>query len=201
MRNRLALTSLILAFVLLIPGVTRPILELSGSVDKARLVALGKQVVADTPGLMPMLSGMAMNLLDNLDVSGSIPAYRKSRSIVGAVGELFDSGNYLVGFLVMLFSVIVPVVKAGLLLFSMAAPRHAHSQRAFSVANLISKWSMADVFVVATIVAFLAANATRDMGEIFTLDARFGSGFYFFLGYCLLSILSAQLLRSSGPRA
>ncbi|HGG58666.1 MAG TPA: paraquat-inducible protein A [Gammaproteobacteria bacterium] len=196
MRNRLALLSLILAFVLLIPGVTRPILELRGSVDKAQLVALGKQVVADTPGVMPMLSGMAMNLLDGLDVSGSIPAYRKSRSIVGTVGELFNSGNHVVGFLVMLFSIIVPVVKAGLLLFGMVAPRHAWGGTAFGVAGLISKWSMADVFVVATIVAFLAANATRDMGEIFILDARFGAGFYYFLGYCLLSILSAQLLRS-----
>ncbi len=73
--------------------------------------------------------------------------------------------------------------------------------RAGQVANLISKWSMADVFVVAVIVAYLAAQATQNMGEIFVLDARFGSGFWFFLGYCLLSIASAQLMpvRREGP--
>ncbi len=195
MNKRLAIVVLLLAYLALIPGVSRPILELQGSVDKAQLVELGKQMVVTSPGMMPMLSGMALKFLDSVDVEGSIPAYQKSRSILGTVGELFDSGNYLVGFLVMLFSVIVPVCKGGLLLFSLLTPRAMHKHRSVMVANLISKWSMADVFVVAVVVAFLAANATHNMGEIFTLSARFGPGFYFFLGYCLLSLVSAQLMK------
>ena len=197
MNKRLAIVVLLLAYLALIPGVSRPILELQGSVDKAQLVELGKQMVVTSPGMMPMLGGMALKFLDSVDVKGSIPAYQKSRSILGTVSELFDSGNYLVGFLVMLFSVIVPVCKGGLLLFSMLTPQAMHKHRSVTVANLISKWSMADVFVVAVVVAFLAANATQNMGEIFTLSARFGPGFYFFLGYCLLSLASAQLMRPS----
>ena len=58
----------------------------------------------------------------------------------------------------------------------------------------IGKWSMADVFVIAIMVAYLAAVASKDMDELFSLEAEFSSGFYYFLGYCLLSILASQLL-------
>lgn len=194
-RNQLGIICLIAAFVLLIPGVIQPILKLQGTVDKAQLVDLGKQVVAGNPGIAPMISGMALSLLDNLQISGSIQAYEKSRSILGTVGDLFRSKNYVVGFLVMLFSVIVPLIKGGLLLFSQFSQNKLWKHRSYTIASLISKWSMADVFVVAVVVAFLAANSSQDMGEIFSLNASFGSGFYFFLGYCLLSILSAQLMR------
>ncbi len=195
LRNLLALSLLLLSFLLLVPGVTRPILTLNGSLDKAKVVDLGKSLISDNPNLMPMVAGVANSLLDSLNVTGRIEAYQKTRSILGTVRELFDAGHALVGFLVMLFSVIVPVTKGLLLLASYLLRTSRWSASAAGFANLISKWSMADVFVVATVVAFLAANATRDMGEIFVLEARFGDGFYYFLGYCLLSVLSAQLMR------
>ena len=53
---------------------------------------------------------------------------------------------------------------------------------------------MADVFVIAIMVAYLAAVASKDMEELFSLEAEFASGFYYFLGYCLLSLLASQLL-------
>jgi uncharacterized paraquat-inducible protein A len=59
---------------------------------------------------------------------------------------------------------------------------------------MISKWSMADVFVVAIIVAYLAANATQQTETLFSLNAQFMPGFFYFLSYCILSIASAQLL-------
>ncbi|MGF1548349.1 MAG: paraquat-inducible protein A [Thiotrichales bacterium] len=193
-RTQLSLAVLLLAFILLVPGITQPMLTLNGSLDKARVVDLGKQMITNHPNLMPMVASVANSLLDSLDLSGRIQAYEKTRSILGTVKELFDSGNPLVGFLIMLFSVIVPVTK-GLLIVLGTVTRTLHwRQYSFQISNLISKWSMADVFVVAIVVAYLAANASRDMGEIFVLEARLGSGFYYFLGYCLLSVLSAQLM-------
>jgi hypothetical protein len=53
---------------------------------------------------------------------------------------------------------------------------------------------MADVFVIALIIVFLGANSS-DSGLIET-TAELEIGFYFFLGYCLLSIISSQLLAS-----
>jgi len=52
---------------------------------------------------------------------------------------------------------------------------------------------MADVLVIAIIVAFMAANASN-MGGLLDMDARFEPGFYFFLGYCTFSILSMQVI-------
>jgi hypothetical protein len=52
---------------------------------------------------------------------------------------------------------------------------------------------MADVFVIAIIVAFMAANAST-VGVLLNLGARFEPGFYFFLGYCIFSILSIQVI-------
>jgi uncharacterized paraquat-inducible protein A len=192
--NLFAIALLLISYALLIPGISKPLMTLTGTVDKAELVELGKQLVATNPDIMPMIGGMAIKLLDTLNVTGEIQAYEKTRSILGTVKELFDSKNYLVSFLVMLFSVVVPVIKGTLLLVSTWIPEISIKERLVSIASLISKWSMADVFVVAVIVAYLAANASSNMGEIFTLNATLGSGFYFFLGYCLLSLLSAQLM-------
>ena len=60
----------------------------------------------------------------------------------------------------------------------------------------LSKWSMADVFVVGVFVAFLAANAIRKEAGLLSFQAELGLGFYCFLGYCILSILSSQILAS-----
>jgi uncharacterized paraquat-inducible protein A len=64
--------------------------------------------------------------------------------------------------------------------------------------TFIAKWSMADVFVVAVLIAYLAAEATQTPpGEasavpLMAFDATFGPGFYWFAGYCLFSLASQQ---------
>ncbi len=68
-----------------------------------------------------------------------------------------------------------------------------NSGKAFIISSVISKWSMADVLVIAIIVAFMAANPSN-MGGLLDMDAQFESGFYFFLGYCIFSILSMQVI-------
>ncbi len=193
-KSILPVALLLLSFAVLIPGISKPLMTLTGTVDKTELVELGKELVATHPDIMPMIGGMAVKLLDNLNVSGDVQAYEKTRSILGTVKELFNSKNYLVSLLVMLFSVIIPLSKGLLLLTSLWIPEVRIKKRLVGIANVISKWSMADVFVVAVIVAYLAANASGDMGEIFSMTATLGSGFYFFLTYCILSLLSAQLM-------
>ena len=195
MRRRTGLLVLLLAYLLWLPGVTQPLLTLTGSIDKARVMALGRELVADSPGVLPWVGGMAASLLEKVEVSGQIQAYEKTRSIVGTVAELANSGNLIVAFLVALFSIVIPLTKGGLLAFAALRPGSPRARAGKRISDLISRWSMADVFVVAVIVAYLAANATRNMDEIFTLDARMGAGFYCFLAYCLLSIAASQLMR------
>jgi len=56
---------------------------------------------------------------------------------------------------------------------------------------------MADVFVVAIFVAYLAANGIRESRALVDFNSSLGVGFYYFLGYCLVSIAATQLLTGS----
>ena len=58
-----------------------------------------------------------------------------------------------------------------------------------STINVVSKWAMADVFVVGLWILFLSAN-TMD-----SVTASMGPGFYYFTGYCLMSILGFQVYK------
>ena len=62
-------------------------------------------------------------------------------------------------------------------------------RRCIELLHAVGKWSMADVFVVAVLVAFLAA------GKDAYRSAHLGPGLYAFAAYCLLSMLAAQLAR------
>ncbi len=187
---------MLIAIGLLIPGITKPILVLTGTVDRAEMVDLGMQALAESPDVPGIMLSLAEQLVKQLDIKGEIPAYDKTRSIVGTVEELYDARQFLVSFLIALFSIVVPAIKS-LLMVVAALFRNKLGQLSETITRLISKWSMADVFVVAIIVAFLAANATQQTEELFSLSAEFGEGFYYFLGYCLLSILSMQVMASS----
>ncbi len=72
----------------------------------------------------------------------------------------------------------------------------------------IAKWSMADVFVVALFIAFLAAQASQTTNPsaeppLIAFSAHFGAGFYWFAAYCIFSLASQQatLRLVTAPRA
>ncbi|MEM9057767.1 MAG: paraquat-inducible protein A [Pseudomonadota bacterium] len=192
-RRLIALIVLGLAFVCLVPGVTLPVLDLSGSVEKREVAELGKQMISGSNSLS-MFGGIAERLIDSMDTDGEIGVYYQRRSILSTVRDLAITGHVLVAFLVILFSVFVPVIKGVLVVYGNVGADSPGRQRASRLANALSKWSMADVFVIAIFIAFLAARGSKDAGELVHFDATFGQGFYFFLGYCLLSIASAQLM-------
>lgn len=185
---------LIAAYVMLYPGLTEPLLTLTGTVAKADLVEVGKQVIVDSPDTNALIDTVTVALLDQIEISGDVEAYNKTRSILGTIRDLYRDGFALVAFLIALFSIGVPVIKGMMLLFSCLNLSAGTTTLLRRGSNLLGKWSMADVFVVGVFVAFLAANAIRREGGLLSFHAELGSGFYFFLGYCLLSILSTQML-------
>ncbi|QSX33813.1 paraquat-inducible protein A [Shewanella avicenniae] len=195
---------LLLSLCLLVPGVTQPILSLTGTVEKAKLSAAGMDMLAtsvaddseaDRKHARNMI-GMVAGLFGLNHLEGEVQVFDKTRSIWSTVTELHDSGNIAVAFLVMLFSVIIPVIKIMLTLLSMLA-RESLARGLQQVSGALSKWSMADVFVVALIISFMAGNASAGMGDMVRTNASFGSGFWFFLGYCLLSLLGQSLMKPS----
>jgi hypothetical protein len=55
---------------------------------------------------------------------------------------------------------------------------------------------MADVFVVAVLIAYLAVQASTSSGEagpgLLAFRASFGAGFYWFAAYCVFSLATQQ---------
>lgn len=196
MKNTIGLLLLVIAFGLLYPGVTQPILSLTGVIDRADLAEVGKDIIVSDPETPEIVANLANYLVKNMQITGEVEAYQRTRSILGTVEELHRNGFALVAFLVALFSIIIPVVKGLMLMFSYFPVPPGLASGLRRATDLISKWSMADVFVVGVFVAFLAANAVRREAGLLSFEAELGTGFYCFLGYCILSILSSQILAS-----
>ena len=130
---------------------------------------------------------------------GDVEVYRQTRSIVSAVRRLYEVGSPVAATLILLFSVIVPLAKTVLVAWAMFLTQGAARLRTLRCVETIAKWSMADVFVVALFIAYLAAQASTtpttgpDAGPpMVAFTAHFGPGFYWFAAYCLFSLASQQ---------
>ena len=121
------------------------------------------------------------------------PIFEETQSILRAIRRLYDSQNYFVAGLVLLFSVIVPFIKVVLFGVIMTAKSALTRYRMYLFVRSISKWAMADVFAVGVFIAFMAGNA------IDNLDAKLHPGFYYFIAYCLLSNVAFQFMHVPSP--
>lgn len=117
----------------------------------------------------------------------------ETRSVIGAIRSLHGSGNDFVAGLILLFSVMVPLLKAALLVPILTLRNSPWSYRLFRFVRGISKWSMADVFAVGMLIALLVAKGTAN------LSAVAGVGFYYFTAYCLVSNAAFQVLQIEAP--
>lgn len=161
-----------------------------------RNVVAAVLIVVSFALLWPGLTRDLVTLSASLTFMGkSIELFEDTRSILRTIEGLHESGNDFVAGLILLFSVIVPVVKGLLLLVSLGIRRQALRYRLFTFVRSISKWSMADVFVVGVYVAYLSAKATDN------LDATIGVGFYWFAAYCLVSLAALQFMHIEPPSA
>ena len=95
--------------------------------------------------------------------------------------KLFEKQEYVVGAVILLFSVLLPLIKSlGLILLSMREnlPWASSIVKFF---RFIGKWSMVDIFVVATFLVYLAGGSS-DVSRVSS-----GAGLYIFLCYVFLS--------------
>ncbi len=150
-------------------------------------VLLLASLVCLFPGLTQTI--LSLKIGAALPLVGAVTFHESAQSILQTVETLHENDNTFVAFLILFFSVIVPVVKGIALLLVLFVKNSAGLARFVA---LISKWSMADVFVVGVFIAFLAARSNE------AITATVGSGFYWFLAYCLLSIAAAQVISFGG---
>ena len=140
-------------------------------------------LVVVVPGLIQPIITLSADMMGR-------QVFAQTRSILQTVKDLHSSGNYVVAGMILFFSVMVPFVKAVLLgIVGLLKPTQPARYRIFAFVRGISKWAMADVFVVGVYIAYLSAKATD------ALDAQLHEGFYYFAAYCLISLLSVQVMQ------
>jgi len=194
MQKILGFLLLICAYALLIPGLTQPMLSVSGTVEKVKLVAVGQNMFRENNDIPGLVKDIVDPLIDSVEVQGTIPAFDKTNSILSTAAELYNNNHAPVAGLILLFSVAIPLLKALLLIAAHLPLNAVLKRRLLWVSSVTSKWSMADVFVVAIFVAYLAANGLRESRGLVDFSSDLGNGFYYFLAYCVLSIVATQIL-------
>ena len=157
--------------------------------NMAAVVLVLVSLVVVVPGLIQPIITLSANMMGR-------QVFAETRSILQTVKDLHESGNDLVAGMILFFSVLVPFIKAVLLgVVGLLKPTVPVRYRLFAFVRGISKWAMADVFVVGVYIAYLSAKATD------ALDAQLHEGFYYFTAYCLISLLSVQVMHVEQPKA
>lgn len=125
----------------------------------------------------------------DLPIIGKQTFYDQTQSILQTVQSLYKQDNKLVAVLIFLFSIVIPLTKAILVLTILVFKDIKFRPQLHRLVNVIGKWSMADVFVVAVFLAFLSTQSNS------AIEAQLLSGFSYFTAYCLISLLGFQIAK------
>jgi hypothetical protein len=222
MHRLFALTGVAISVLILIPGLFLPVLTVRGKLNSAGVADLAYKILDQgmtdsavqsfrpliNPAVLPLLesgqsglkgalvTSIGSQLSTQLKSSPAIEVYGQTRSIVGSIRHLYSVGSYTAATLILFFSVVVPLTKSLLVSWAVLQSNQEARRRTLFFVEMIAKWSMADVFAVAVMIAYLAAQASQSASgstAIVEFDASFGSGFYWFAGYCLTSLAVQQL--------
>lgn len=170
------------------------------------LLALGLFI----PGILLPMFSLDMELLANLGNSAlTASLVDKELSILGTVNELWQDKRYLVAFLILFFSVVIPVLKTLLVLIARFCASDNTRHKLAEFVSSIGKWSMADVFVVAIFLAVLSTDhsSTSSSQEInmglfkfsFELSSQtlsnVGPGFWYFTAYCIVALAGTVIFQ------
>jgi len=135
--------------------------------------------------LAPILSLVAYT---DVLLLGKVVFKYESKGILTTIVELVRRDNVFIAALLFTFSFITPLTKHVLTLLALRCANRTVRERYVKFLCAIGKWSMADVLVVAIVLAFFVAGADQFS------DSWLGVGLYFFAGYCLLSLAAVQLV-------
>jgi paraquat-inducible protein A len=114
------------------------------------------------------------------------------RGIAAIIWELLSAGHFIIGGFLLLFSIVTPLTKVALTYFVTASENKELNRKVGEFLHTIGKWSMADVFVAAVLLALYALKFQEATKSIPCL------GLYYFIGYCILSLSTTELMVHSG---
>lgn len=115
---------------------------------------------------------------------------QNSLSVLTGVLELFRNGQLLLGFVVAGFSILLPILKIGVL-FQLSSPVLTDSpriQRYLHLMHSYGRWAMLDVLVVAILIV------TVKLGAIASIEVH--SGLYAFgASVLMIMLITSQVVR------
>jgi|GEM_PF-233676 len=174
----------VLALVLLWPALTMPMIDILAELPQVRLNLLGADIIY-----------------------GDQVLFYQSKSILEVVQLLLETSQWdsrMVGYLILAFSILFPIVKTICTIISTYIGKK--DDLFFKAASYLGKWSMADVFVVALFMAYIGFNGmiTGQMNQfagsgsgydITTYDeTTLRPGALFFAGFVLVSLIISTTL-------
>jgi hypothetical protein len=178
-----------ISVILLVPGVTLPMIGIDARISFLSFSLLGEPV----------------------SFSDQILFYQ-SKSILEVVSIMFEHGGFdmnVVGFLILAFSVLFPAAKLTATAFYIFSERLRNLGFIRILVFRTGKWSMADVMVIAIFMAFIGFNGivSGQLGQIESLASSVEvlttnhsgilAGFFFFTGFVLMSLMISQKLHVS----
>ncbi len=211
------------SLLLLIPGLFAPVLTIRGvltrdgiaqvapmmlerGLDDDTIAALKALMNPAVVGLLEATGGdLRQMIIDRVTPSltasllrgiEDVEVFEQTRSILGSVQRLYEVGSPVPATLILLFSVVVPLAKTVLVAWASFVASSDTRRRTLAFVETIAKWSMADVFVVALFITYLAAMASQSAPAagpaLVSFTAEFGAGFYWFAAYCVFSLAAQQ---------
>lgn len=188
-KNYLILGIIVSALCCLHVGLMYPMLEIT---------ALEKNLDIGQLPIKTTVMGFKVDLNVEQEFKGDMIFYYQSKSVLELVQVLFQQKNWLVGISILAFSILFPLFKIGGTILLLFSDKFKNSKLINWFVKHSGKWSMADVFVVAVFLAFLAFS---NMQVGIQTESKVLFGLYFFLGYCILSIWSTAYLKAALERS
>jgi hypothetical protein len=187
LHTSLFIMSVILAIIVLITGITSPMIEIDARIKELNFTLIGKSLIFKDQILFYQSKSI-------LDVIHILIATKKPDSM-------------LVGGLIFIFSVIFPTTKlltANIYLLGSDKIRKNKFVNFFAFKS--GKWSMADVMVIAIFMAYIGFKGildsqledismkTKNLSSIATNETSLQPGFILFVSFVLFSLLLSVIL-------
>lgn len=180
----------IISMFLLWNGLTRPMITLEAGVDRQLLIDEGKRLLQEQD-LHPTMMMIAAQFLEGMRATGKTHVFNTTQTILETAKNLYNSNKWVIALLILLFSTVIPILKICLLLGTLWG---RYSTKFLFFNSLLSKWSMADVFALAVILACMVSSGSGASSSPLVFGTVLHAGFYWFLGYSIFAIGAGQWL-------
>lgn len=184
----LFIISVLVSLVVLFAGITAPMIEIDARFHSVNFLLIGEQITFNDQVI-----------------------FYQSKSILQVIGILFETGkidSFVVGLLILVFSIVFPVGKLISTQIYLAGGKRTRKNRILKFFAFKSgKWSMADVYVIAVFMAYIGFQGildnqlsnlnmeTETLVSISTNKTSLQPGFIIFIGFVLFSLVLSSILK------